>query len=202
NNGHIQAIASGTTGPFTYIWSSGQSGPGLYNVGLGIYTVNVIDAAGCITTKSVAMSEASSVQGPTFGGPAILVAGVSPLNCNGGGANIDIEVVQSSGNLSYNWNTGASTQDVTVTQVGQYNVLVTDLTTGCKAIEIFTITHAAPDGQNICMVTVDSIYSYNKVVWEKEISTEISHYNVYRESSQNGLYFHIGTVPYDSLSVF
>ncbi|MBX7093863.1 MAG: PKD domain-containing protein [Flavobacteriales bacterium] len=202
NNGMIQAVANGNSGPFTYVWSTGTLDDELFNLGAGIYTVNVIDQNGCLVTESVALSEVDTTAGQSFGGPAILTSSISDLDCNGPGSTIDIEIVQSSGNLSYNWSTGATTQDVTVSSVGDYSVMVTDNTTGCKAYELFTISHAAPNGQEICMVTVDSMYSFNKVVWEKEITTQISHYNVYRESSQNGLYYLIGTVPYDSLSLY
>lgn len=202
NDGDILAVANGNSGPFTYVWNNGTVNAELFNVPMGIYTVNVIDQNGCFVTESVALSESNTVPGPGFGGPAILTSSISPLNCNGPGATINIEVVQSSGNLSYSWNTGAATQDLTVSAEGEYNVMVTDLTTGCKAIAIFHIDHSAPAGQPICMVSVDSMYSFNRVVWEKPVTTEISHYNIYRESSQNGLYYLIGTVPYDSLSQF
>lgn len=195
NNGSIAVNVSGTTGPYNYVWTSGHTGANRFNLGLGVYTVNVIDQNGCIITQSIPLSEDNGI-----GGPAIVVNSVSPLDCNGAGSTIDISVYQTSGTPTYLWSTGATTQDITVSAVGTYTVTVTDAS--CSSIKIVEITHASPAKQNICMVTVDSMYSVNKVVWEKAATTDISHYNIYRESSQNGLYFMIATIPYDSLSLY
>jgi PKD repeat protein len=197
NDGNVQALASGATGPYTFVWGGGTTGQYIYNVGLGIYTVNVIDQNGCVITESVAVSEQSNL-----GGPVPVIVSVGDLNCGGAGATIDMEIFLSSGNLSYNWNNGASTQDVTVTSEGLYSVIITDNANGCKAITMVDVQNAPPAGQGICMVTVDSMYSYNKVIWEKPVTTDIDYYNIYRESSQAGLYYLIGTVDYDSLSLY
>jgi hypothetical protein len=52
------------------------------------------------------------------------------------------------------------------------------------------------------MVSVDSIYNTNKIIWEKPFSTDIQYFKIYRESSQAGLYYHIGNIHYDSLSMY
>lgn len=196
STGSITAIAGGTTGPFTYVWSNGSTGNTLFNVPLGIYEVNVIDSKGCVVTEQSVVNEDNG-----SGGPVIAAASIGDLDCSGSGAAIDIEVYFSTGSLTYDWSTGATTQDITVTDEGSYNVTVTD-GTGCSAIGLFEITHAAPSGQALCIVTVDSLYSANRIIWEKPTVTDIKEYKIYRESSLAGLYYHIGTVPYDSLSVF
>jgi hypothetical protein len=55
---------------------------------------------------------------------------------------------------------------------------------------------------NICMVSTDSASGYNVVVWNKPVSAAIDHFNIYTEGVIAGTYILIGSVPYDSLSVF
>lgn len=197
NDGKIIASANGNSGPYTYVWSSPATvGDILSNIGLGVYEVNVIDSKGCIVTTSTTVDENNGI-----GGPAIALNSISDLDCNGAGSTIDISVFASSGTTTYSWSTGATTQDITITNEGDYTVTVTDAL-GCQAIEVYSIDHASPDGQAICMVSVDSLYSVNEVIWEKAVSSDIDYYNIYRESSQNGLYYLVGSVNYDSLSIF
>ncbi|MFI5204380.1 MAG: T9SS type A sorting domain-containing protein, partial [Flavobacteriales bacterium] len=195
-NGIVTANALGNSGPFTYIWNGGQNGPTLTGITSGLYTVNVIDQVGCIITEQVAVSANNGT-----GGPIITTNSVSPLNCSGGGSTIDISVYFAGANPTYNWSNGPTTEDITVTQEGTYIVTVTD-GFGCQAFEIYEIDNAAPAPVNICMVSVDSVYNTNKVVWEKPFSTDIEYFKVYRESSQAGLYYHVGNIHYDSLSLF
>ncbi|HLP13992.1 MAG TPA: PKD domain-containing protein [Flavobacteriales bacterium] len=195
-DGEINVTANGSTGPFTYVWSGGEVGSTLSDLGLGVYEVNVIDAEGCVVTQSTTVDEDNGT-----GGPAIALNDLSDLDCGGAGSTIDIAVFAATSPIMYSWSTGATTEDITVTNEGSYTVTVTDAT-GCKAIEVFTVDHADPTGTPICMVSVDSMYSANEVIWEKPVSTTINSFKIYRESSQAGLYYHVGTVPYDSLSVF
>ncbi|HEU4719645.1 MAG TPA: FG-GAP-like repeat-containing protein [Bacteroidia bacterium] len=54
---------------------------------------------------------------------------------------------------------------------------------------------------DICEVTVDGNSVYNHVIWNKPVATDIDSFRVYREITANN-YVHIGSVPYDSLSVY
>jgi len=53
----------------------------------------------------------------------------------------------------------------------------------------------------LCMVTVDPATGNNLVVWEKNSTAPVSHFNVYRESNYAGIYDLLASVPYDDLSV-
>jgi Secretion system C-terminal sorting domain len=66
----------------------------------------------------------------------------------------------------------------------------------------FTISTGGQSTPEICIVTVDSATNKNMIVWEKPYSTTINHYNIYVESSQANVYTPIGSVPYNSLSIF
>lgn len=195
DNGTILASANGNSGPFTYVWSDGHIGANYTGLGYGIYEVNVIDSKGCVVTKSTTVDENNGM-----GGPAIALMSVSNLDCEGAGSTIDISVFATTGTPTYSWSNGANTQDITVTAPGEYTVTVTDGI--CHAIETFTVTHAIPAPVNICMVSVDSMYAANKVIWEKPVSSDIHYFKIYRESSSAGLYYHVGSRHYDSLSIW
>ena len=73
---------------------------------------------------------------------------------------------------------------------------------GCKSVLTTTIEESIPAGLSVCAVTVDSITQTNKVIWEMYSRTDIESFNIYRESSQAGLYYLIGNVDADSLHEF
>ncbi|MBK7181751.1 MAG: T9SS type A sorting domain-containing protein [Bacteroidetes bacterium] len=54
--------------------------------------------------------------------------------------------------------------------------------------------------QELCMVTVDDVSLYNKVIWEKPITTAIDSFRIYREITTS--FVHIASVAYDSLSEY
>ena len=54
----------------------------------------------------------------------------------------------------------------------------------------------------ICIVSVDSATNNNIVIWEKPASELISNFIIYKESDESNIYLPIGTVAYDSLSIF
>ena len=54
---------------------------------------------------------------------------------------------------------------------------------------------------DLCLISVDSTSTQNKVVWEKPITQAIDSFMVYREFG-TGNYGVVGSVPYDSLSQF
>ena len=56
------------------------------------------------------------------------------------------------------------------------------------------------DSQEICMVTIDTTQNKVVVVWEKPVSTTIDSFRIYKESL--GSFVHIGSVDYNSLSMF
>ena len=65
-------------------------------------------------------------------------------------------------------------------------------------IDIFSYDHIP---QNICLISVDSTSTKNKVVWEKPITQAIDSFMIYREFG-TGNYGIVGSVHYDSLSQF
>lgn len=63
------------------------------------------------------------------------------------------------------------------------------------------ITQGQVPEVDICLVTVDTASTHNIVVWEKPITEEIDSFLIYRVFPDS-IYYQIGSVHYDSLSIF
>lgn len=100
------------------------------------------------------------------------------------------------------WSNGELGEDLVNVNKGNYFYTLIG-PGGCKTNTVINVPGVLPNGQEICMVTVDSASGNNLVVWEKAIVSDIDYYNIYREACGdiNGLVF-IGSVEYDSLSEF
>lgn len=195
NTGVIQTSVQGSTGPYNYLWSNGFTGASLSGLSVGIYSLTVVDSKGCLKEKVTTVNEQTA--------PIVVLDSISTLSCDqlGGGANVYVSTYLGSSPYSYNWNNGASSEDLTGVQPGLYSLLITGAN-GCKSILTADITEQTPLGLSVCAVTVDSITQTNKVIWEMYSRTDIESFNIYRESSQAGLYYLVGNVDADSLHEF
>ena len=105
-----------------YEWSPmGETGQSIWTVA-GNYTVTVTDANGCVDS---AMVNVVQVDNPIE--PVITVTGDLEF-CEGGSAVLS----GPPGYSQYNWNTGSTTQDITVFESGIYVLYVTD-SIGCSS---------------------------------------------------------------------
>ncbi len=86
---------------------------------------------------------------------------------------------------------------------GLYYVAVTD-NNGCvseSGLTNVSIIDVQPT-PNICVISVDSIKGKNLVVWDKPLTGAIHHFNVFVEGNQANVFEHIGTVDYNSVSIY
>ena len=94
---------------------------------------------------------------------------------------------------------GATQQSHWATQSGQYFV-----SSGCsspsKAVTVTVLDNISTP--SICIVTVDSSIGKNTIVWEKLSDSSIISYNIYKETTQAGVYSLIGNNPVSLLSTF
>jgi hypothetical protein len=58
------------------------------------------------------------------------------------------------------------------------------------------------ESPNICNVGYNTLYQKNQIVWNKDISSAITQYNIYKETNIANNYQFLGSVDYDSLNVF
>jgi alpha-tubulin suppressor-like RCC1 family protein len=191
-NGSATVIANGGTAPYSYLWATGGTGAIKSGLGAGMYKVTVSDSKGCADSSFIAVQDS--------GGPVVFVDTVVAALC--GNSGYVLLVPQDSASInSYQWNTGSTAQNLTNATPGNYGVVITD-TSGCKSVLITPVNPVLPPIKPICLVTVDTLTQQNIVVWEKPVSTFIAGFNIYRETSQQGVYQKIAYSPYSSVSTY
>ncbi len=129
-------IGAGANEVFTYLWSTGDTTQSIGNLAPGDYAVTVTDTLGCTGIDGVNLSEADTID---------LVLRVSPLACMdtmGTGGIIAI-AIGGSGNFTYEWSTGDSTDIINGLVAGTYAVTATD-SLGCTVTDSASIV-APPD---------------------------------------------------------
>ncbi|MFH1321906.1 MAG: PKD domain-containing protein [Bacteroidota bacterium] len=141
SDGEATVLIFDGTPPYTYLWNDPGSQTTTTATGLDadIYTVEITDNNGCITTESVTINE-----------PSILVANTSPVSepsCYG--ASDGIVMVTASGGTgqyTYLWDPpagGQTTAMATGLSAGTYNVTVTDAN-NCISNTSVTLNEPAP----------------------------------------------------------
>lgn len=195
SDGRAVAVVSGGTEPYFYSWSTGGIQQIEENLAADIYSVTVTDAKGCQKLEPVIINN--------VGGPLVTIKTVTGVTCadttNGA---IDINVSGGTPLYSYSWLPGGETsQDISGLIPGIYQVRVTD-NAGCVGMNTATIIQEPPAVNELCLVTVDSASGRNMLYWERNDAADISHFNIYRESSQKNVYQLIGQVPVEDLTVF
>lgn len=147
NDGTATATASGGTSPYTYNWSTGDTGPFIDNLAPGTYTVTLTDDEGCTEEGSVTVLEV----------PCGLVATSSysdPLCFGGDDGQIDIQVTGAIGQINYSWSHDTSLDGPTATNLtaGTYTVTVTD---EAFCSEVLVVTLGQPNGIIISSTLID-----------------------------------------------
>lgn len=137
SNGGANVSVTGGTAPYTYSWTqTSTNSPTLSLVSSGIYDVIVTDAAGCVGTQSVVITQPSQ----------LLVYTYSQPECGGGMCNgsINATINGGSGPYTYSWSTGATTANyLPGLCAGMYSVQVTDMM-GCVASQTALVNQTLP----------------------------------------------------------
>ena len=158
----------------------------------GTYSVTIYQDNCPVNSNSVTVTLSNAIT------PIISSAG-NITSCEGGSVTLDA----GAGYSSYAWSTGGTNQTETVTSSGDYTVTVMDASTGCMVTSSpYTVNASFMDPQQVCIVGMDSLSNYNRVVWEKPISDGIDYFNVYKEGNAADVYDLIGSVPYDDTAIF
>ncbi|MBK7094007.1 MAG: hypothetical protein IPH57_02680 [Saprospiraceae bacterium] len=138
-DGSIQVQITGGTSPFIYAWSNGATTKDVSGLAPGTYIFSVVDSKDCSLSESFTVGSENQ-------SPQVFVV-QSGILCSGS------SVILSTNNefTSYEWSTGETTPQISVTEPGQYSVLVTDLN-GCSATEFITITEYSAPVANIILL--------------------------------------------------
>jgi gliding motility-associated-like protein len=116
------SVVLNSSEPTGNTWSTGATTPSIVISNSGTYTVTFTDANGCTATSApLVVTEDIPLTSPNLGGPFVQCAGSLILD-----AGIGL------GSTTYQWNTGATTQTISVSQSGSYNVV---LTNSCGSVQ-------------------------------------------------------------------
>jgi hypothetical protein len=140
-SGNATATPWGGTGPYTFLWSNGATGPALSNIPAGEYSVTVTDANGCPASASVTITEPRS--------PLGVAIESDDVECFGGATGNAFGAVWG-GTAPYtlSWSNGSHELSLVGVAAGEYSLTVTDAN-GCSAQASVTITQPAPLGVEI-----------------------------------------------------
>ena len=194
NTGGAMAVISNGAPPYNYIWPN-QTGPVHQTGGLapGIHELLVIDANTCLLQKEFVINQNTA--------PIILLDSVATGTCSGDLSSIYINTIGGLAPFTYSWSNGTADEDLTDVLPGDYDVQIMG-NNGCSSYFTYSVEMTSPDENAICIVSVDTVLGGNLVVWEPVQTTGVDYYNVYKESSQSGLYYLVGTTDADSLSFY
>lgn len=130
NYGSITVAATGDYGGFSFLWTTGDTTSQINNLSVGTYAVTVTDSLGCTATKTINVN-------PVM----ITINTVAYSSSCSGGSNGSAAVVANggSGNYSYIWSTGDTTDFANNLAPGAYAVTATD-SIGCSNIKTITIS--------------------------------------------------------------
>lgn len=140
-DGSATASATGGSGPYTYLWSSGQSGAMITGLTAGTYIVTAADNNQC-----------TGIGNGTVIGPPPLLISITPspvTSCSVANGSATAAVSGGSGNYSYSWSNGQTGANATGLAAGSHQVTATDATSGC------TVSGTAVIGTNTPTVTVN-----------------------------------------------
>ncbi len=143
-SGTLNAVASGSNAPFTYLWSNGATTNSISGVPLGSYSCVITDALGCSVTKWRSLGVVSPVNVGMSTVPATCI-----YNTDGSANSI---VSGGTAPYSYTYSNGTTTPNASSLGVGQYNLTVTDAN-GCSGLAYFSITNANTDQSCYCTIS-------------------------------------------------
>jgi len=181
-SGYVNITTSGGDGTYAWDWQKNSTQvstmENLTNVDGGLYSCTVSDGSGCSLTWDQTLGNYSNV--------FLWADEVVKSTCGNLDGEIDI-FIDTFGDVpaTYEWSTGSTSEDLTGVGSGTYTLTYTDQA-GCENYLTVDVIDELPYQPTICLLTVDSSYTYNQVVWEKVPGEPIDAFNIYRETSNFG----------------
>ena len=130
--GNIDITMSGGTPNYTFQWNNSLTTEDLLNVNPGLYSVQVYDANGCFTTDTFQITQVGSPM-------TLQITGTNVICFGDNNGTVDLTVNGGVSPYLYNWNNGATSQDLAGLLAGTYTVNVTDANQ-CLVSTALTIT--------------------------------------------------------------
>ena len=146
SNGVATLIISGGTSPYSQNWNGNSQ----YNLAEGIYFYTVTDSNYCVFSDSIYISQ-----------PAQLTSSITStdISCGFGNGSIDLTISGGTGDYSFIWNNGATSEDLSNLLAGTYYVTISD-TNNCSINNNATINDSSSLGSSYTQTNV-SCYGAN-----------------------------------------
>ncbi len=136
SNGEANAVVTGGTYPFAYLWNVGSATSSISSLSPANYHVDVVDGYGCTDSASVTITQ-----------PAALTSSVTTTNVavyNGTTGSATVSVTGGVSPYAYSWTFGVNTATATGLAAGTYTATITDAN-GCQTTATATITQPEPN---------------------------------------------------------
>ena len=125
SDGGADLTVNGGTAPYSFLWSTSDTSEDLDSVPAGTYFVTITDANGCMTADTVVITDPSIL---TASVTATTYTGGNNISCNGASdGQVTLTAGGGSPGYTYEWSSGATTQNVSGVTAGLYVVTVTDV---------------------------------------------------------------------------
>lgn len=131
STGSVNLTVTGGKPAYSFAWSNGSTSEDLAGVGAGTYNVVVTDANGCIANASTTVNQPASAVSAS--------ATATDVKCfEGMTGSVNLTVSGGTGNYTFAWDNGSTSEDLSGVAAGTYNVMVTDAN-GCKGSASATV---------------------------------------------------------------
>jgi hypothetical protein len=141
-------------GPYTVLWSSGETTATAVKLVAGQNTITLTDVNHCQVTQSVQVPSPPAV--------SILSETITTPVCAGGTGSIQVAATGGAGNFTYSWNGTAGQNNIQNIKAGSYNLIIND-NNGCSFTKGYTLNDPPPfvidlgTDETICPNTTTSI---------------------------------------------
>ena len=126
-DGTITLNATGGTSPYTYLWNNGATTSSLTGLMPGTYTCDITDANNCVFTVTGMVGSPIDIGAPSPpGGPAGSTVFTDVLCFGENTGSIDLVFSGGMPPFTFNWDNGATTEDISGLGAGTYCVTITD----------------------------------------------------------------------------
>ncbi|MCD6018401.1 MAG: hypothetical protein K0S53_1522 [Bacteroidetes bacterium] len=128
-DGSLFGMANGGTSPYVYSWGFPQLSQVVQGVCPGSYTLMVLDVNSCAASSTATVNSTGT---GTLSGVTTTLTNYNETCLYSGDGAIDLSIGGSNpGPFTYQWNTGATTQDLTNLTSNYYSVTVFDAAMNC-----------------------------------------------------------------------
>ncbi|MBI3510177.1 MAG: T9SS type A sorting domain-containing protein [Bacteroidetes bacterium] len=132
NDGTASVTPSGGTGPYTYLWNTGNTSSSLTDLSQGIYTCVVTDSNGCVDSAQASIYDPGQLV-------AFVQAVLNPTTCGASDGGINIAMTGGTQPFIYQWSNGDTIEDLYNIAAGVYSLTVTDAH-GCVGTALATLS--------------------------------------------------------------